>query len=136
MNAAGDEHDRAEHDRAEDDREDHDEGNGRLTMADLVDDLAGEFADVQRRAGPDGVDYLVGAQPFARVSGATGHFRLRPEIVKAAVRTPGAAQSRIGGEWVAFDPRDFDQYAIDRAQSWFELAHRLAAEAGAPSQRH
>jgi len=118
------------------DDDDGDDGEAASTMAELVDDLAGEFADVQRRAGPDGVDFLVGAQPFARVSGEVGQFRLRTEIVAAAVRTPGAAQSKLGREWVAFQPREFDQYAIDRAQSWFELAHRLAAEAGQPSKRH
>ena len=39
--------------------DDVDDGLVEPTMAVLLDDLAEEFADVQRRDGPDGVDYLV-----------------------------------------------------------------------------
>jgi hypothetical protein len=53
------------------------------TLADLLDDLADEFADIERREGPTGVDYLVREQPFARRNGLTAQFRLRPEIVAA-----------------------------------------------------
>ena len=88
------------------------------TLADLLDDLAGEFDDIEGRATPSGADYSAGA----------ASFRLRPEIVAAAARTPGATVSPLGAEWVAFRPTALDQYSLDRLQSWFELAHRLAAE--------
>ena len=99
------------------------------TLADLLDDLADEFPDVERLPGPDGTDFVVGTMPFARLRGRTAEFRLRPEIVAAATRTGDAAESALGREWVAFSPTTFDQYALDRAQSWFELGHRLAAQA-------
>jgi hypothetical protein len=103
------------------------------SLAELLDDLATEFPDVDRRDGPDGIEYAVGRQPFARLSASRAEFRLRAEIVAAAVRTGDAGPSPSGREWVAFAPRAFDQYALDRAQAWFELGHRLAAEA---ARRH
>jgi hypothetical protein len=106
------------------------------TLADLLDDLAEEFTDVERRTLPTGTHFLVGEQPFAHLAGATAHFRLRPEIAAAAARTGDTAESTMGREWVAFSPRHIDQYALDRAQSWFELGHRLAVEAGRGPKRH
>ena len=106
------------------------------TLADVLDDLTRDYPDVEQVATPDGVDYLVGAQPFACLSSVTAHFRLRPEIVAAAARTGDATVSAMGPEWVAFKPKALDQYALDRAQSWFELGHRLAAEAAAGPRRH
>src|SRR5260221_9320326 len=106
------------------------------TLAALLDDLAEEFADVERRESPDQVDYLVGTQEFARLTGATLQFRLRPEIALAATRTASATTSPLGREWVSFSPTAFDQYALDRAQAWFELGHRLAAEASRGAKRH
>jgi hypothetical protein len=106
------------------------------TLADLLDDLAEEFTDVERQTLPTVTQYLVGQQPFAQLAGATAHFRLRPEIAGAAARTGDAAISPMGPEWVAFSPKHLDQYALDRAQSWFELGHRLAAEAGRAPKRH
>jgi hypothetical protein len=106
------------------------------TLDALLDDLSEDHADIQRRSGPAGIDFVVGPQPFARLQGSVAHFRLRPEIVAAAARTGDARPSDLGRDWVAFSPRHFDQYALDRAQSWFELAHRLAAEASQPDKRH
>ena len=106
------------------------------TLAALLDDLAEEFVDVQRRMSAGYVDYLVGTQEFARLTGATAQFRLRPEIALAAIRTPSATSSPLGREWVSFSPTAFDQYALDRAQAWFELGHRLAAEVSSGAKRH
>jgi hypothetical protein len=116
----------------------HDPADERMepTLAELLDDLVEEFPDAERRTSPAGVDYVVDDQPFARLTGATAHFRLRPEIVAAAARTGDAAVSTLGRDWVAFSPRRLDQYALDRAQSWFELGHRLAAEGAARPERH
>lgn len=97
-------------------------------LADLLDDLAAEFPDVERRTTAGGTEFVAGGHAFARLTGQTAEFRLRPEIAAAAVRTGDTAASHLGREWVAFTPRTFDQYALDRAQSWFELGHRLAAE--------
>ena len=104
------------------------------TLADLLVDLSTDYHDVEARERPDGADYLVAGRPFAASAGASASFRLKPAIVVAAVRTPDADNSDRGPEWVRFSPKTIDQYALDRAQSWFELAHRLAAEA-APKGR-
>ena len=108
-----------------------------LTIADVLEDLAEDYGDVEARTDDAGVDYLVGARSFARLAGTTAHFRLRTEIVAAALRTPAAVASPLGPEWVAFHPASLDQYALDRVQSWFELGHRLAAEGpGGATERH
>ena len=100
------------------------------SIGDLLDDLAAEFPDVDRRTSSAGTDYVVGAHAFAQLHGRTAEFRLRPEIVAAAAKTGDATTSDLGRDWVTFTPRTFDQYALDRAQAWFELAHRIATEAG------
>ena len=105
------------------------------TLSALLEELREGFSDTQRRDGPAGRDYLVGAQPFARLQGGRAEFRLRPEIAAAAARTGDTSTSPLGHEWVAFSPKHLDQYALDRAQSWFELAHRLAAEASSSRQK-
>jgi hypothetical protein len=106
------------------------------TMTDLLDDLAADFPDVQRRSGPAGVEFVTGEMAFAAVAGDGAQFRLRPEIVAAAVRTSDAAVSSRGRAWVSFRPRRLDQYALDRAQAWFELGHRLAAEGDRASKQN
>lgn len=106
------------------------------TPADVLDDLASEFADVVRVERPDGVSYEVAGRPFARLLGARTEFRLRPDIAAAAARTGDSGASPLGPEWVAVSPRTFDQYALDRLQAWFELAHRLAVETAGRAGRH
>jgi hypothetical protein len=105
-----------------------------VTLADLLEDLAGDYPDVRSVEVPEGLDYLAGERPFARLAGLTAHFRLRAEIVAAAVRTPAAAVSPLGPDWVLFRPGSLDQYGLDRAQAWFELGHRLASEASRPGR--
>jgi len=115
------------------------DGNGEVevdagaTLAAVFADLAAEFPDVVRADSADGVTYEVAGRAFAILKGSRSEFRLRPEIAAAAARTPDAHASPRGPEWVAFVPRTFDQHALDRAQAWFELGHRLAADA---ARRH
>lgn len=121
---------------AEPNGKDPDEGPLEPTLVDLLADLAGEFSDVEGRSVPGGTEYVTSDRVFARLICVTAHFRLRPEIVAAAIRTPAAAASTLGPEWVTFSPGPLDQYALDRAQAWFELGHRLAAEAPGGARRH
>jgi hypothetical protein len=67
---------------------------------------------------------------FARVDPERASFRLRREIVSAAIRTGGAATSPLGADWVILKPVHWDRYAHDRAVSWWHLGLRLAAESG------
>jgi hypothetical protein len=71
-----------------------------------------------------GMAYSVGAILVVRVAGETAEFRLRPDVAAAAARTPEAAPSPRGPEWVAFSPTTFDRFARDRITSWFEFAVR------------
>ena len=106
-----------------------------LTLEDLLDDLAGDFADIERGDDPTGgALFLVGDRAFAHADDTGAAFRLRPAIVAAAIRTPDATTSDRGPDWVRFRPAAINQYALDRAQSWFHLAHRLATES-APKKR-
>ncbi len=105
------------------------------TLAEVVDDLADDFADVERVDTPAGTDFTVGGIRFVHVAGPTVHFLLRPEVVAAATRTGDASASALGSDWVAFSPSRLDQYALDRAQSWFELGHRLVVSRGG-TRRH
>lgn len=80
-----------------------------------------------RTDGPDGATYEVGGRPFAVLGAAMAEFRLRADMVRAALRTPGTTASRRGPEWVAFEPpAEPDRYDLDRLRSWFEMAARLA----------
>ena len=54
-------------------------------------------------------------------------LRLEPAIAAAAARTPDAAPSPRGPEWVRFNPRELDGHATDRLTAWFDLAYRRAA---------
>ena len=93
----------------------------------LLDEVAAEHADVARRDEADGTVYQVGGQPFVILGAQSAEFRLRPDMVRAALRTPGASASPRGLEWVAFEPpAELERYDIDRLRSWFEMAARLA----------
>jgi hypothetical protein len=71
--------------------------------------------------------WSLAGEPFA-VLGPTGiEIRLDAAIAAAASRTPDAAPSPRGKEWVRFNPRELDAHAVDRLQAWLELACRRAA---------
>jgi len=66
-------------------------------------------------------------EPFAALDGRAAEFRLRPDMVRAALRTPGTRASDRGPDWVVFEtPTEPDRYDVDRLRSWFEMAARLA----------
>lgn len=98
------------------------------TLAQVLSELAAADPSVEIRANGTAVDYVVGGTAFARAEGSTASFRLGPEIAAAAARTDGTRPSALGPGWVAFTPRRFDRYALDRATAWFELARRLVTE--------
>jgi hypothetical protein len=68
-------------------------------------------------------------RPFAVLAGEWAEFHLAAPIARAALRTPDAAVSPRGPEWVSFAPAVLDDPAIDRAEAWFLSAHRLATAA-------
>ncbi len=96
--------------------------------AEAIDRLAAELDEIERHEAGIAVEYARGGAVFAVREGLRLSFRLRPEIAEAALRTPDAARSDRGNDWIALQPRVVDGFALDRALAWFESAWRLAGE--------
>ena len=66
---------------------------------------------------------------FAALSadGSVASFALDPAVAAAAIRTPDTTVSPRGPGWVDFAPDELDDHAADRAEAWFESAHRRLA---------
>ena len=94
----------------------------------LIDELVGSEDGITAQPVDGSTTWSRAGRAFlaAGVSGA--EFRLGTSIAAAAARTPDAAPSSRGPEWVRFNPRELDGHAVDRVTAWFELAYRLAAE--------
>ncbi len=89
-------------------------------VADTIDGVAGRDAGGATEYSLDGV-------LFAVVSTERAAFRLKPDIAEAALRTPDVVGTSRGPGWVELAPQVLDAFALDRAESWFESAARLAA---------
>ena len=103
----------------------HGERNG---LTELLDELAAALEEVTRREEGGGVEYVRAGIAFAFSHGPGASFRLRPEVARAALRTPDVVSLPRGPGWVVFAPPDLDQFAVDRALAWFESVWRLAGE--------
>ena len=79
----------------------------------------------------DGLELRLDGDAFAVISGGGLEFRLRPQVARAALRTPDTAPSSRGSGWVRFEPMLVDDFSRDRALAWLESAWRLADESGA-----
>jgi len=98
-----------------------------VSVAELLGESAGGHPKVTTRASGDATVWEAAGGPFAALSGPSAEFRLRPDMVRAALRTRDTRASGRGPEWVAFDTSsELDRYDIDRLRSWFEMAARLA----------
>jgi len=112
------------------------DGSGRVEEpAAAVDRLAVELEGIKRRTSGPLVEFVRGGIVFAIREGARLSFRLRPEIVQAARRTPDTSQSARGAEWIVLESTSADAFTLDRATAWFETAWRLAAEVAEPRPR-
>ena len=100
-----------------------------LTLAEILATAAEDLSGVT--AGTDGptTTWSAAGRPFATLVGEWAEFRLDPMVARAALRTPDAATSSRGPDWVAFAPTVLDDPAIDRAEAWFLSAHRHATVA-------
>lgn len=94
----------------------------------VVDRLCVELDGIERRESGRTVEFVRGGLVFAVREGVHLSFRLRPEIVQAALRTPGTSRSARGAEWVALESGEMDAFTMDRARAWFETAWRFAGE--------
>ena len=66
--------------------------------------------------------------PFAALGVDGIEIRLDRPIAAAATRTPDAAPSSRGADWIRFNPRELDGHAVDRLRAWLELGYRRAGE--------
>jgi hypothetical protein len=99
------------------------------SLAAVVESAAAELEATERRTTADGAEWSIGGITFAAVAAVAAEraeFRLARPVVEAALRTPGTARSRRGADWVAFQPPELDQHAIDRATAWLASAWRRA----------
>ena len=96
----------------------------------LVEALEIESRDlecVERVETGDGIEWRANGQAFASLAGGRAEFRLDPVVAAAALRTPDTGPSPRGAGWVAFERRDPDGHALDRAVAWLASAHRRLA---------
>lgn len=93
----------------------------------VFEEVAGAHPRVATREGRDETMWEVGATPVVVLRGTTVEFRLRGDMVAAALRTPGTTASSRGAEWITFEwPDEPERYDVDRLRAWFEMAARLA----------
>jgi hypothetical protein len=53
-------------------------------------------------------------------------FRLRKDVARAGLTTPGTSPDPAGVEWIALESDRSDRFSLDRARAWFEFALRQA----------
>jgi hypothetical protein len=103
------------------------EGSPFLTLAEVLASAADELDGIKAEADGPTTTWSAGGRAFATLFGEWAEFRLDPMVARAALRTPDAAISVRGPDWVSFAPTVLDDAAIDRAEAWFLSAHRLAS---------
>ncbi len=101
-----------------------------LTLAEVLVAAAEDLPGITAETDGSGTSWSAAGRPFATLVGEWAEFRLDPMVARAALRTPDAAASPRGPDWVAFAPAVLDDPAIDRAEAWFLSAHRHATAVG------
>ena len=98
------------------------------TLGDVIADLIDELGDIET---PADREYAHGGVVFAtRPSEHVVELRLGDEIGEAAMRTPSTSPSTRGPDWVRFAPTEWDDFAFDRLEAWFQVAWRMAGSRG------
>ncbi len=100
-----------------------------------IDRLANELEGTARRESGGVVEFVRDGIVFAARERTGLTFRLRPEIVFAALRTPDTSPSARGSEWIVLESTADDAFTLDRARAWFEAAWRFAGEVSEPPPR-
>ncbi len=102
--------------------------NGGTTLEGVIAEFLDDFPEVTGSRGGAGRSWLRGNVEFAVVGPFGAEIRLDRQVAAAAMRTPDAAPSPRGPDWVRFNPRELDPHALDRLEAWLDLAHRRAGE--------
>ena len=101
-----------------------------MTLRELLEAAALGLDDVSVATDEVGaVTWSRRGRAFAALSadGSIASFGLDPAVAAAAIRTPDTTDSPRGSGWVDFVPDELDDHAADRAEAWFESAHRRLA---------
>lgn len=111
---------------------DNDRDSGTLapmgSLSELVLEVVGQLADVDRIDAAEEAVWQRSGRPFAALAANALEVRLQPPVARAALRTPDTEPSRRGEGWVRFAPPMLDQFAGDRVVAWIESGWRHAAE--------
>ena len=97
-------------------------------LAAELDERAAAVIDVDRHAAAQTVEYVVAGRLVAIADEGDMSFRVGAQVAQAAAGTSDAAVSPRGRDWVRFAPRELDQFTLDRAAAWFDLAVRLGTK--------
>jgi hypothetical protein len=97
-------------------------------LVELVLEVVGQLADVDRIDADEEAVWQRSGRPFAALAADALEVRLQPPVARAALRTPDTEPSRRGEGWVRFAPPTLDQFAADRVAAWIESAWRHAAD--------
>jgi hypothetical protein len=95
-------------------------------LADVLGSASEDLPGVTVDAASDATIWAAAGVPFAVLSGRHAEFRLDPLVARAALRTTDTTPSARGADWVAFEPAELDDAAIDRVEAWFLSAYRRA----------
>jgi hypothetical protein len=106
------------------------------SLAEAIDRLARQLEGVERRPVGKAIEYSRAGVVFAAREDGRLSFRLREEVVGAALRTLDTGSSARGADWISLSGAIADQFALDRAVAWFESAWRLAGPASERAQPH
>jgi hypothetical protein len=98
-----------------------------LTLAEVLAAAAEDLTAITATTDSSGTTWSAAGHAFATLIREWAEFRLDPMVARAALRTPDAATSARGPDWVSFAPTVLDDPAIDRAEAWFLSAYRLAS---------
>jgi hypothetical protein len=98
------------------------------TLESVVAELLEGLPELATAPGGAGRSWTREDVEFAVVGPLGVELRLDAQVALAAARTPDAAPSPRGPEWVRFNPRELDGHALDRLRAWVDLAYRRAGE--------
>lgn len=97
------------------------------TLRSVLEAVAGDLPGVRSGTNrSDVTSWARGDREFAVLRGDVVELRLDVPIAAAAMKTPDAAASGRGPDWIRFSPPTLDGHAIDRLTAWFALGYRRA----------
>jgi hypothetical protein len=97
------------------------------SVGQLVSGLANTAEGLKRLEQAGRAEYSRSGRPFLVVDSDRVRFRLRKDVARAGLTTPGTSPDPQGPEWIALESDRSDRFSLDRARAWFEFALRQTA---------